>query len=60
MCQCRDHAFKLLLAACKEFVRKVESGEACSTRSYAQMKEAIAAAEPSYYPPSRFKPENTR
>ncbi len=31
-----------LLQACKEFVRKVECGEARSIRSYAQMKEAIA------------------
>ena len=34
-----------LLAACKEFVRKVECGEARSKRSYAQMKAAIAKAE---------------
>lgn len=34
-----------LLAACKEFVRKVDAGEARSTRSYAQMKAAIAKAE---------------
>ena len=34
-----------LLAACKEFVRKVESGEARSKRSYKQMKEAIKKAE---------------
>lgn len=33
-----------LLAACKEFVRKVECGEARSRRSYAQMKAAIAKA----------------
>ena len=33
-----------LLAACQEFVRKVESGEARSRRSYAQMKAAIAKA----------------
>jgi len=33
-----------LLAACKEFVRKVECGEARSRRSYAQMKEAITKA----------------
>ena len=31
-----------LLAACVEFVRKVEDGDARSTRSYAQMKAAIA------------------
>jgi hypothetical protein len=30
-----------LLAACKEFVRKCECGEARSKRSYAQMKAAI-------------------
>lgn len=34
-----------LLAACEEFVRKVECGEARSTRSYAQMKAAIAKAK---------------
>ena len=34
-----------LLAACKEFVRKCECGEASSRRSYAQMKAAIAKAE---------------
>ena len=34
-----------LLAACKEFVRKCESGEARSVRSYAQMKVAINEAE---------------
>lgn len=34
-----------LLAACKEFVKKVEAGEARSTHSYQQMKSAIAKAE---------------
>ncbi len=34
-----------LLDACKEFVRKVEAGEARSIRSYAQMKAAIAKVE---------------
>lgn len=34
-----------LLAACKEFVRKCECGEASSVRSYKQMKAAIAKAE---------------
>jgi hypothetical protein len=34
-----------LLAACEEFVRKCEHGEARSTRSYAQMKSAIALAK---------------
>lgn len=34
-----------LLAACKEFVRKCECGEARSTRSYIQMKAAILKAE---------------
>ena len=34
-----------LLAACQEFVRKVECGEASSRRSYKQMKAAIAKAE---------------
>ena len=34
-----------LFAACKEFVRKVECGEARSVRSYRQMKDAIAKAE---------------
>lgn len=33
-----------LYAACAEFVRKVESGQARSTRSYEQMKAAIAKA----------------
>lgn len=33
-----------LLEACQEFVRKVESGEAKSKRSYKQMKEAISKA----------------
>ena len=33
-----------MLAACQEFVRKVEAGEARSTRSYKQMKDAIAKA----------------
>jgi len=33
-----------LLAACQEFVRKVDEGTARSTRSYEQMKAAIAKA----------------
>lgn len=33
-----------LLAACVEFVRKCECGEARSNRSYTQMKEAINKA----------------
>lgn len=33
-----------LLAACQEFVRKCECGEARSKRSYSQMKDAIAKA----------------
>jgi hypothetical protein len=33
-----------LLAACEDFCRKVEVGEARSTRSYMQMKAAIAKA----------------
>lgn len=33
-----------LLEACKEFVRKVECGEARSTKSYNQMKAAISKA----------------
>jgi hypothetical protein len=33
-----------LLAACEEFVRKVEAGEARSVRSYAQMTAALAKA----------------
>ena len=40
-----DAAAPDLLAACKEFVRKVDAGEAKSRRSYAQMKAAIAKAE---------------
>lgn len=34
-----------LYLACKEFIRKVESGEASSVRSYAQMKAAVEKAE---------------
>jgi hypothetical protein len=34
-----------LLAACVEFVRKVDCGKARSTKSYKQMSEAIAKAE---------------
>lgn len=34
-----------LLAACIDFVRKVDAGEARRTRSYQQMKAAIAKAE---------------
>lgn len=33
-----------LYAACKEFIRKVETGEARSTESYVQMKAAIKKA----------------
>jgi hypothetical protein len=33
-----------LYDACAEFVRKVECGEAKSTRSYRQMKDALAKA----------------
>lgn len=33
-----------LVEACEEFVRKVESGEARSVRSYAQMKAALTKA----------------
>lgn len=33
-----------LLEACMEFVRKVERGEAKSTKSYNQMKKAISKA----------------
>lgn len=33
-----------LLAACQEFVRKVEAGEAKSKKSYEQMKSAISSA----------------
>lgn len=39
-----DAAFALL-AACKEFVRKVDAGEARSVRSYTQMKAAIGRFE---------------
>ena len=38
-------ALEALYEACKEFVRKCEAGEARSSRSYKQMKEAIAIAE---------------
>lgn len=34
---------RLLFDACAEFVRKCDDDEARSTRSYAQMKEAIHA-----------------
>jgi hypothetical protein len=34
-----------LYAACAEFVRKVECGQAQSTESYAQMKAALAKAD---------------
>ena len=34
-----------LLAACKEFVRKVDAGQARSSASYSQMKAAIEKAE---------------
>jgi len=34
-----------LLAACREFVRKCDAGEAKSVRSYAQMRAAIAKYE---------------
>lgn len=34
-----------LYAACAEFVRKVERGEAKSTRSYAQMKSVLLAVD---------------
>jgi len=37
-------AAPVLLTACVEFVRKVECGEAKSTRSYQQMKAAISKA----------------
>lgn len=37
-------ASKELFAACAEFVRKVECGEARSKKSYKQMKEAIEKA----------------
>jgi hypothetical protein len=37
-----------LKEACQEFVRKVEAGEAKSTRSYQQMKAALAKAERSH------------
>ena len=37
-------AFQLLLKACETFVRKCESGEAISKRSYREMKEAIGVA----------------
>lgn len=38
-------AAQYLLAACEEFVRKCECGEARSKRSYAQMKDAINKAK---------------
>lgn len=39
-----DAAFALL-AACKEFVRKVDNGTARSVRSYTEMKAAISKYE---------------
>ena len=42
---CLISAAPELFAACKEFVRKCECGEARSIRSYAQMKDAISKAE---------------
>lgn len=39
-----------LYKACEEFVRKVESGEAKSKRSYAEMKAAILKAGPKIIP----------
>ena len=47
-----------LYEACAEFVRKCESGEACSTRSYAQMKAAITKAEGT--PPLSVSQEKTK
>ena len=38
-------AAKALMAACQEFVRKCECGEARSVRSYAQMEYAISLAK---------------
>ena len=40
-----EEAAPFLLLACQEFVRKVEAGEARSTRSYAEMKTAIDKAK---------------
>ena len=39
------NAVGMLVEACREFVRKVECGEALSKRSYAQMKAALANYE---------------
>lgn len=36
---------ELLYEACKEFIRKVDVGEAKSTKSYNQMKEAVEQYE---------------
>jgi hypothetical protein len=44
-----------LLAACQEFVRKVEAGEARSTKSYEQMKAAIAKADGPLFAEERTK-----
>lgn len=43
MSKCADEHSALCLCeeACREFIRKVECGEARSRRSYKQMKEAI-------------------
>jgi len=41
---CADALTAELLAACVEFVRKVDAGEARSTKSAAQMRAAITKA----------------
>lgn len=42
MNEAEKQAMAKLYAACAEFVRKCDVGEARSVRSYAQMKEAMA------------------
>lgn len=39
----------LLVAAAREFIRKVESGEAKSVRSYEQFKEALKQFDDDVY-----------
>ena len=45
-------AAPLLLAACEEFIREVECGEAKSTKSYNQMKEAVSKTKKHYDNPT--------
>ena len=42
------YSFKLLYEACENFVFKVDTGRARSTKSYGEMLIAIARAKPIY------------